>query len=257
MNFISGNETDGVNEQLFELEVAGEQLTGALWYPARADGPRPLVLMGHGGSQNKKFPPLVARAQRYAQVFGFAVAAIDMPGHGGRRGAEQAAQFGAEIGARLAQGQPVGEFVSHRMTGLAAQAVPEWQAALDALQSLDFIGAGGPVGYWGLSMGGAIGVFLAAAEPRITAAVFGLAGLFPGQEAMAAAAAKISIPLEFVVQWQDEMVPREASFALFEAFGSKEKSLHANPGTHGRVTNLEVENWERFFQRHLGTPKVF
>ncbi|MGH3120659.1 MAG: hypothetical protein ACRDND_06440 [Streptosporangiaceae bacterium] len=35
--------------------------------------------------------------------------------------------------------------------------------------------AGGPVGYWGLSMGSAIGMPFVAAEPRIGAAVFGLA----------------------------------------------------------------------------------
>lgn len=55
----------------------------------------------------------------------------------------------------------------------ARRAVPEWRMALGALQELPEIGTDGPVGYFGPSMGTAIGVPLAAAEPRITAAVFG------------------------------------------------------------------------------------
>jgi len=53
---------------------------------------------------------------------------------------------------------------------LAAQAVPKWQAILDAFQELDCVGAGGPVGFWGVSLNSAIGVPFAAAESRITAA---------------------------------------------------------------------------------------
>jgi len=53
------------------------------------------------------------------------------------------------------------------------------------------------VGYWGVSLGGAIGVPLVAAEPRITAAVFGLVG----QETLAEAAAQVSVPVQFLLQW--------------------------------------------------------
>ena len=78
---------------------------------------------------------------------------------------------------------------------------------------------------------------LAAAEPRITAAVFGLAG----HETLAEAAARVTIPVEFLLQWDDELIPRESGLALFDAFGSREKSLHANPGRHGDVPMFEVE----------------
>jgi hypothetical protein len=64
-----------------------------------------------------------------------------------------------------------------------------------------------------MSMGSAIGVPFAAAEPRITAAVFGL--------------------------------------ALFDAFASREKTLHANSGRHAGVPAFELESSERFFLRHL------
>jgi dienelactone hydrolase len=74
----------------------------------------------------------------------------------------------------MAAGEPIGPQIARDNAERAARAVPEWQATLDALQELDYVGAGGPVGFWGVSLGSAIGVPLAAAEPRITAAVFGL-----------------------------------------------------------------------------------
>jgi dienelactone hydrolase len=128
---------------------------------------------------------------------------------------------------------------------LAEQAVPEWQATLDALLELD--GLAGPVGYWGISMGGGIGVPLVADEPRITAAVLGLAG----HEILLEAAGRISVPVEFLLQWDDEMVGRDEGLTLFDAFASREKTLHANPGPHAGVPTFELESSTRFFTRHL------
>ncbi len=128
------------------------------------------------------------------------------------------------------------------------RAVPEWQATLTALQQE--MGTG-PVGYWGLSLGSLIGVPFVATEPRVTAAVFGLAG----SGTLAEAAARITIPVEFVLQWDDELVPRDSGLALFDAFGSAEKTLHANPGAHVGVPAFELDSSERFFARHLAaTP---
>jgi hypothetical protein len=99
-----------------------------------------------------------------------------------------------------------------------------------------------------MSLGSAIGVPLAAAEPRITAAVFGLAG----HETLAEAAARITIPVEFLLQWDDELVPRDSGLTLFGAFASPEKTLHANPGRHAGVPRFELDSSERFFTGHLG-----
>ena len=101
-----------------------------------------------------------------------------------------------------------------------------------------------------MSLGSAIGMPLVAAEPRITAAVFGLAG----HETLAEAAARVSVPVEFVLQWDDELVPRDAGLALFDAFGSGEMTLHANPGRHAEVPVFELESAERFFTRHAPAP---
>ncbi|MGH3872043.1 MAG: hypothetical protein ACRDSR_11105 [Pseudonocardiaceae bacterium] len=84
-------------------------------------------------------------------------------------------------------------------------------------------------------------------EPRIGAAVFGLAG----HQTLAAAAAEVTVPVEFLLQWDDEIVPRDSGLALFDAFASREKTLHANPGQHINVPVFELESSERFFRRHL------
>ncbi len=96
-------------------------------------------------------------------------------------------------------------------------------------------------------MGDAIGVPLAAAEPRITAAVLGLVH----GDGLAEAAARITIPVEFLLQRDDEMVSRESGLALFGALRFAEKTLHANSGGHLDVPRFEMESSVRFFARHL------
>jgi pimeloyl-ACP methyl ester carboxylesterase len=241
MRFTSETISDGVTERLFTLG----DITGVLWCPAGAADGRPLILLGHGGGQHKQAPGMVGRARRYVTGCGFAAAAIDAPGHGDRPRTEQDERFTADIRERMAAGQPVGRDIARHNAALAARAVPEWRATLDDLQGE--AGLGGPVGYWGVSLGTAVGVPLAAAEPRIAAAVFGLAA----HETLAGAAARVTIPVEFLLQWDDELVPRESGLALFDAFASAEKTLHANPGRHAEVPRFEVESSARFFGRHL------
>jgi dienelactone hydrolase len=244
MHFISETTSDGVSERLFTID----DIPGVLWSPAdAAGGRRPLVLLAHGGGQHKKFEGLVARAHRYVTGEGFVVAAIDAPGHGDRPRTEQDERSMAGIRERAAAGEPIASQIARHNAALAARAVPEWQATLDALQKLDSVGAGGPTGFWGVSMGGAIGVLLVAAEPRISAAVFGLVS----HEYLTEAAARVTVPVEFLLQWDDEQVPREEGLALFDAFASREKTLHANPGGHRGVPAFERESSERFFARHL------
>src|SRR5450755_967475 len=91
----------GVTERLFELTVAGERVPAVIWSPEGAKGSRPLVLMGHGGSQHKKIGTLAARARQYAQRLGYATLAIDAPGHGDRISREQAVALARETGARV------------------------------------------------------------------------------------------------------------------------------------------------------------
>ena len=243
MRFIAETVSDGVTERLFAVG----DIPGVVWAPAAAAGPRPLVLLGHGGSQHKTAPRVVARARRLVTGSGYAVAAIDAPGWGGRPVPAEYEPLNAEIEELIAAGKPLGDAFARRGVIAAALAIPEWQATIDALTGLDWIGAGGPAGYWGLSLGTTIGVPLVAAEPRIGAAVLGLMG----HEILAEAAARITVPVRFVLQWDDEIVPRERGLALFSAIGSAEKTLHANPGGHTDTPVFEADSCERFFARHL------
>ncbi|WP_214317496.1 dienelactone hydrolase family protein [Nonomuraea sediminis] len=246
MRFTSQTSSAGVTEQLFTLTSTFGEIPGVLWTPDAATGTRPLILMGHGGGQHKQAPGMVARAHRFAAECGFAVAAVDAPGHGDRTKTEEHNRIITELRTRAQSGGDVTPLVAAFHTLLTDQTVPEWRAVLDALQQLDHVGPG-PVGYWGLSMGCGLGVPFIAAEPRIRAAVLGL----NGAETSAEAAAQITVPVEFLVQWDDEMVPRAASLALFDVIASPEKTLHANPGKHGDVPMFELDSSLRFFTRHL------
>jgi hypothetical protein len=55
-----------------------------------------------------------------------------------------------------------------------------------------------------------------------------------------------------LLPWDDEEIDRQSGLALFDAFASKEKTLHANPGGHHQVPWFEVDNSARFFAPHLG-----
>ncbi|MER7754521.1 alpha/beta hydrolase [Kitasatospora sp. NPDC097643] len=227
-----------------ERHFTVDGVPAVLWSPAGGPGGRPLVLLGHGGGQHRTGPGVLARAHHLVETYGFAAAAIDAPGHGERPKSAQDEQFATAIAELIATGEPVSPEVARHTAELAAQAVPEWRAVLDGLRGL---GADGPVGYWGLSLGSVIGVPLVAAEPRIAAAVFGLAG----HESLTGPAGRITVPVEFLVQWDDALVPRGAALDLFDALATREKTLHANPGGHLDVPDFELACSARFLARHL------
>ena len=243
MHFICETSSGGVREQLF---THGE-IPGVLWTSEGAAGTCPLILMGHGGGQHKKAPGLVTLARRFVAECGFAVVAADVPGHGDRPEDEQYGRIAAQNQARAEAGEDLAPLIAGFQALVARQTVPEWRTVLDAVRQLGDAGAG-PVGYWGVSLGCGLGVPFVAAEPRVRAAVLGLGGALASAEA----AARITIPVQFLVQWDDERVPRTQSLALFDALASAEKTLHANPGKHMEVPAFELDSTLRFFTRHLG-----
>jgi dienelactone hydrolase len=243
MRFTSQTSSEGVLEQLFLLG----DIPGVLWTPRGADGTRPLIVMGHGGGQHKKAPGIVDLARRFVAEGGFAVVAVDAPSHGDRPEHEEFTRIASEYEVRLDAGEGLAPLIASFQALVVRQIVPEWQAVLYAVQKLSHVGTG-PVGYWGLSLGCVIGVPFVAAESRVRAAVLGLGGV----EVSTESAARITVPVEFLVQWGDERVPRTQSLALFDAFASAEKTLHANIGKHGEVPAFEMDSTLRFFARHLG-----
>lgn len=243
----------GVTERDFVLQVDGRTVPGVLWAPESAAGTRPLVLLGHGGSGHKREDYITALARRLVRHLGFAAAAIDGPHHGDRR-----PDGGLDR-------DTVWEERQRNRTGpdMTNAMVADWQAALDWL--LGELGRS-PVGYWGLSMGTVYGLPFVAAEPRVEAAVLGLMGAAPApvddvyRERMrvrfGADAPAITVPLLFLVQWDDELVPRDDAIHLFGLFGSERKVMHVNVGRHGAVPASEYDASERLFEDALAPAPV-
>ena len=242
MQFTSEHRLDdGVREREFTL---GE-IPGILWTPGSTSAPAPLILLGQPGGLRQMYPRLAARARQCAAE-GFAAASIELPGSGDRSRLPALEQARADLRRVVAAGEPVDDEIVERLVlPLVEKAVPEWQAALDALLALPEIG--GPVGYAGGVI--SIGVRLAVVEPRIVAA-----GLFAGSfvpRIMFEEARHVTIPLHVLLQWDDENNDRQAALDLFDAFGSKEKTLLANMGGHTGVPHYAAEDAMGFFARHL------
>lgn len=241
LHFTSETVTDGIVERSFTLGA----IPGILWTDASATEPAPLVLVGHPGGLAMMYPRVAARA-RAAVAEGFAAVTIESPGAGDRPRSPAAEQARADLRAALAAGGPVpGEVVDRLILPLVDAAVPEWQAVLDAV--LDLPGIGGPVGYSGGVI--SVGVRLAVVEPRVVAAVLFAGSFIP--RAVLDEARKVTIPLHVLLQWDDEGNDRAAALALFDAFGSAEKTLHANMGGHTGVPSFAGDAANQFFVRHL------
>ena len=224
------------------------EIPGILWTPgsASASTPAPLILLGHPGGLDAMYPRLVARARHAAAAGRYAAATIELPGSGDRPGSAAAEEARADLRRALEAGEPVDdELVERLVLPLVDKAVPEWQGALDAVLSLPEIG--GPVGYAGGLI--AIGIRLAVVEPRISAALLFAGSFVP--RAMFQEAGRVIIPLQVLLQWDDEGNDRQLALDLFDAFGSKEKTLHANMGGHTGVPQFEGDDGNRFFARHL------
>lgn len=226
----------GVRERVFEVPGVAGPVPSVLWTPEEAKPGRPLILIGHGGSGNKADLVPIGVARRFVRHHGFSALAIDGPAHGDRR--------------------PDKETVEAKdwwSDGQTDQMVSDWKAALDAAQSLPEVGLG-QVGYWGLSMGTIFGVPFVSAEPRIEVAVLGLMGVTGRtKDRIAADAEKITIPVLFLQQLEDELFDRAAYAALFDALGSSDKRIHAHPGAHAAVPREEMQFTEEFLVERLAS----
>ena len=229
MDFIGPPVTHhGVVERRVDIANDDRTVPAVVWTPEDAASPRPLVLIGHGGSGHKRMDYVLGLARRLVRHQGFAAAAIDGPGHGDRAGA---------VDQKAWWSQPVIESM-----------VSDWKATRAALRELPEVGDGA-LGYWGLSMGTMFGVPFVAAEPDVRAAVLGLMGA--AGRRYTATAGDIACPVLFLQQLDDELIGRDACLDLFLAIGSKDKRLHANPGSHAAVPPEEFDQSEAFLARHL------
>jgi dienelactone hydrolase len=232
----------GVVERRFDVAGADGTIPGILWTPDGATGPRPLVLVGHGGGGDKRMPYVLSFARRLVRHQGFAVAAIDGRGHGERAGATAAG--GRPPGAGIPE-----SFLS-AVVAAADGMTADWTVTLGELRALDEVGDG-PLGYWGLSMGTMFGAPFVAATPAVRCAVLGLMGTFDDSNPWAVAASEITCPVLFLAQADDEVAPIRAAIKMFRSLGSTDKRFHAHPGPHAAVPLEEVEASEAFLAKHL------
>ena len=242
MQFLSAKLVEnGVLERPFTL---GE-IPGILWTPATTPAPVPLILLGHPGGLDTMYPRLLARAES-AVTQGFAAATIENPGSGERQPIADIDAARADLREALRTGEPVTEDIIDRLVlPLVDRSVPEWRDALSALLSQPEIRL--LVGYSGGVI--AIGTRLAMVEPRISAALLYAGSFVP--RTIVDDAERVTIPLHVLLQWDDEHNDRQRSLNLFDAFGSEEKTLHANMGGHTGVPKFAGEEGGRFFARHI------
>ena len=231
---------EGVKQSGFLLADGKRRVPGLAWTPqGRA---RSLVLLGHGASGSKRTDYIQAVARRLVRQHGFAAVAIDGPVHGDRRtdtGASEARVF--EDFRRAAKHD----------TDLTDTMVADWTAVLDGLEETEVFGRV-PVAYWGLSMGTMLGLPFVAQEPRIRAAVLGLMGVgVETGERLAKDASLLGCPVLFMVQWNDELIPRDTALTLFDKIASKKKTLLAHPGSHVAVPRSAFTTSEAFLAKRL------
>jgi alpha-beta hydrolase superfamily lysophospholipase len=204
-------------------------VTGALWLPVNAATDTPLVCCGHGASGDRYQAPIPYLARRFVEECGFAVLALDGPVHGLRqRGPGGRQAFAEEM----------------RDPAFVDRMVADWRLALQLVGADRGVGAG-RLGYFGLSMGTLFGIPLLAAERGFAVSAVGLCGSRGAAAAIGARllrdARVIAHPVLFLMQLEDELFDRQGCLELFDAVGSLDKRLHANPGLHPEVPAEEID----------------
>ena len=238
-----GKRSAAVYERDFTIERHGKAIPGVVWQPLRATGPQPLVLMGHGGTGHKRSAKLTRLAEIFTTDYGWWAAAIDGPVHGARAPVTD----DADSAYRQMWTRPT----------VVQDMIDDWTAVLDALTLLDKIDKT-RIGYWGVSMGTMFGLPYVASDARIRAAVLGKAGMHGSSVQRSGIdrhfkvyAARVTVPVLFNVQWDDERFDRDGQIELYESLGSTDKRLHAYPGRHADDGPEALESSAAFLQRYL------
>jgi dienelactone hydrolase len=241
-----GRHVGGCLERAFTLGRA----PGVLWRPAQRCTPKPpLVLLGHGGSGHKRSDRVMSLAQWFAVRAGLAAVAIDGPYHGARVPAPLPAAVYQALIAEEGAGR-----VTDRM-------IADWCSTIEALDEAG-LADGGRLAYLGMSMGTRFGLPLAAElGDRLRCLVIGKFGLrqhaamdphLSQRRRLAHAAAAITAPVVFHVQWHDEVFPRDGQLELLDAIASPAKRLLRASGGHGETPVGAIRAWRSAVADQLG-----
>lgn len=239
------NETtgNGFATQGFTVERDGAAVPGAFWRPANVSGKVPTVLMGHGGNGNKRNERMVMLGEMFSSKFGWCALSIDGPIHGDRGG------IGNSSSPEYRE--------MWKRPNIVQSMIADWQAVLDAALQHENVDSS-RIGYWGQSMGTMFGLPFVASEPRVKAAVLGKAGMTGSSvtrsniaPSFEEYAPKVTQPVLFNMQWDDERFDRAGQLDLYDRIGSVDKRLHAFPGEHVDNGPEAFEVQAEFLQRYL------
>ena len=154
-------EGGGVSVERFEITSRyDERISGFLIQSVEAEGPRPLILVGHPGTLDKSSDYVLWPAEQWVQR-GAICATIDQAGHG-----ERARR---QVSMEDFQRWPM------RRLDQSLQTVVDWMRTLDYLSERSEVDES-RVGFVGFSMGGMRGAPFVGVDDRIKAASFCISG---------------------------------------------------------------------------------
>jgi predicted peptidase len=237
----SANHNDQVLIKPFFIEHNNRKVPGVIYCPTDLPKNRPLVLIGHGGSQDKTHPNIKETASLWVKKDQFYVAVIDGPIHGQRRDDNLS---GVELQTAFRQ-----MWISDNKID---SMVEDWIAVINGLiAEFKFIDEN-RIGWYGISMGTAYGIPLIANEKKIIAAVLGMLGTdFINSQRITDDSPKVFCPVLFQQKWDDQFFSRNGQLDLFEKIGSVEKYLKIYPGEHSPVVGQQQLDIVEFLSKKL------
>ena len=206
-----------IDEHQLPIDVDGETTDAVLEVPRGATNG--LVVLAHGLSASRESSYLRLIASRL-HALSIATVSMDAPLHGSRQSGSHAMTFQDWVVA----------WQGFWRSGGSARMTAEYTAMLDSCpEEISAL----PVGYWGTSLATQTGIPWLAQDPRPRAAVL---GQFRGDGLlMQRLAPKVTVPVFFIQQLDDQLHTVEVSQRLFDLIGSDQKLLRSSPGEHAAV----------------------
>ena len=243
-------EGGGMTVERFEITSRyDERISGLLIQSAEAEGPRPLVLVGHPGTLDKSSDYVLWPAEQWVQR-GAICAMIDQAGHGER--------------ARRPVSMEDFQRWPMRRLDQSLQTVVDWMRTLDYLSERPEVD-GERVGFVGFSMGGMRGAPFVGIDERVKVASFCISGAstLSGRGGSAGELAdRLTDPgvyapmtagraIQVVAGERDDLITPEAAQRFYDLL-SEPKELVWLPCGHWDFMPQGIQPVGPFLERELG-----
>jgi hypothetical protein len=230
---------------LLPLRLAGDRTPPTLLFVPPGDHEvLPLILLGHGAHLSKDDPVMQMIAKGFCRGVPAAVALMDCPGHGERRGPEITDDgFEADIARRMS------DPANH------AQVTADWRAVDTAARAAD-ARITGPSGYAGFSMGAMFGLAIVADLESVGSAVFALGGLtrLEARDDLIRSGVRRLGGRDVLMlnMTRDEHFPIDGAIEVLESIPGP-KRMDVWTGTHAELPPEAVQLAVDFFRRTLSS----